>query len=1240
MFVFLYLSLSKISPQTISVDVTAPWKEPHLFDQMLFFFNDRQPNKISNFILQSTENGKLADEEHLYEIANKLLGNNDFAHLKTFIQIGFYLPRSVTFKEISNSEESLFVTGVKPSFDIQAQFLPNENIQTYPYDIMFGYSKTVIYCDFTNEAAISSVRELVQNKKASFVLRPISKTDSKSTKLSGFSAKIQRVDPFINTTDEFTEYNLSNIPDFDLKFTQYILDSHKKLPQAIRDVVDNWPKVLPEIENTIPSIEANKSLSTIRNLLKESRTTSTLNGRIMKLDVLDAFTLASILNEEINVQKLIMHDFGLNTTMAEKLMSVTMEDKNNYILDFRNEHVKYLNDIETDPNTASWTTTLQELIMPKEGQIPKVRKNLLNLIHYTNPATYYGLTQLFTCVQLSQVGLPLRIGIVPNFNLANKLQRRVAFAFHHLASVNEKAAILFLCEAFRKAGFNKTTQKLNHITEQIYADAYKQFSGKLSCLPWDELYTLYTPLSPEYQAIKNTNKYYETSKVPFGYVTCNGRAITNFNLNLENLMRQVSEMLNSVREVCILNQVMDLRTVDIVSLLANKYTIVQSLDHPVFDHKTVGTGITEMSYQTMSSFVDFLRDTIWQNNRNAKNYAILLCNETTDTDLFERVFSSTNKVAFAINPPIKGRAQELFNYDRSVPTIIANGRVFVNANLTDRDELTDIFEWCIHFSPRYAALLNNEEEKFVAISTMTTIAADWSSRDIIRMMVPSVAFAGASDLMHYEQSKELLNWDIFVDPTSEDYQRNADLIAYCSQNSITNVNLLVVPPQNIIPKNFDTIKTYYRTVLSGSKATFKFLDSSAKYRFDIEAPFTWDVEREKQEFDPTLFTVDPVVDGDKKISYTLSGIVTECVSKDKSQTAFHVDFEAVQNGKVLPYTILSSNRGQFSVTTQPGVFDLKLIEERAGKVYTLPETTLETSTFANNRRIVQLSRHSETNVTELPFERTQQDDFLNVFTVTSGTNSERLAKSMMLSVRATTQSPLRFWFIKEDLTPEFKKVLPTFAKENNFEYQLTSVVWPENIKKPFDFSAVVALKRLFFLDSIFPHDIDKIVFVDVDQIVHEDLKKFVIDEITEKPFALPRFAPFKAGESLDVHSLVYKEVSENNLDTILSTSIFAANLNKMKQMQTLDAFKIQYNSFYLTLTSPDFDLLNMLASAINGTTPLSHKLSCYAISEENPDVETLSTGRCVTPADIAEIEDFSINAQPDWEKYDKIAQKY
>lgn len=67
---------------------------------------------------------------------------------------------------------------------------------------------------------------------------------------------------------------------------------------------------------------------------------------------------------------------------------------------------------------------------------------------------------------------------------------------------------------------------------------------------------------------------------------------------------------------------------------------------------------------------------------------------------------------------------------------------------------------------------------------------------------------------------------------------------------------------------------------------------------------------------------------------------------------------------------------------------------------------------------------------------------INIFSVASGHLYERLLRIMMLSLLKHTKTPVKFWFLKNYLSPQFKDFLPSMSREYNFDYELVQYKWP------------------------------------------------------------------------------------------------------------------------------------------------------------------------------------------------------
>ncbi|EFJ45735.1 hypothetical protein VOLCADRAFT_105823 [Volvox carteri f. nagariensis] len=132
-------------------------------------------------------------------------------------------------------------------------------------------------------------------------------------------------------------------------------------------------------------------------------------------------------------------------------------------------------------------------------------------------------------------------------------------------------------------------------------------------------------------------------------------------------------------------------------------------------------------------------------------------------------------------------------------------------------------------------------------------------------------------------------------------------------------------------------------------------------------------------------------------------------------------------------------------------------------------------------------------------------DTINVFTVASGHMYERLQKIMILSVLRHTKSRVKFWIIKNYMSPQHKQVIPAMAEQFGFDYEFVTYKWPHWLHKQTDKQRLIWAYKILFLDVLFPLGVDRIIFVDSDQVVHADLAELYHKDIKGAPYA---YTPF------------------------------------------------------------------------------------------------------------------------------------
>lgn len=109
---------------------------------------------------------------------------------------------------------------------------------------------------------------------------------------------------------------------------------------------------------------------------------------------------------------------------------------------------------------------------------------------------------------------------------------------------------------------------------------------------------------------------------------------------------------------------------------------------------------------------------------------------------------------------------------------------------------------------------------------------------------------------------------------------------------------------------------------------------------------------------------------------------------------------------------------------------------------------------------------------------------------------------MMASVMNHTESTVKFWFIENFLSPEFKvhakinltyktktktklsyqDFVPYMAEQYGFDYEMVTYKWPAWLRGQREKQRTIWGYKILFLDVLFPLSLDKVIFVDADQV--------------------------------------------------------------------------------------------------------------------------------------------------------------
>ncbi|XP_057737491.1 UDP-glucose:glycoprotein glucosyltransferase [Arachis stenosperma] len=196
---------------------------------------------------------------------------------------------------------------------------------------------------------------------------------------------------------------------------------------------------------------------------------------------------------------------------------------------------------------------------------------------------------------------------------------------------------------------------------------------------------------------------------------------------------------------------------------------------------------------------------------------------------------------------------------------------------------------------------------------------------------------------------------------------------------------------------------------------------------------------------------------------------------------------------------------------------------------------------------------------------------INIFSIASGHLYERFTKIMILSVLKNTNRPVKFWFIKNYLSPPFKDLIPHMAKEYGFEYELITYKWPTWLHKQKEKQRIIWAYKILFLDVIFPLSLEKVIFVDADQVVRADMGELYDMNLKGKPLA---YTPFcDNNKEMDGYRFWRQGFWRDHLrgKPYHISALYVVDLKKFRETAAGDHLRV----FYETLSKDPNSLSNL-----------------------------------------------------------------
>lgn len=387
-----------------------------------------------------------------------------------------------------------------------------------------------------------------------------------------------------------------------------------------------------------------------------------------------------------------------------------------------------------------------------------------------------------------------------------------------------------------------------------------------------------------------------------------------------------------------------------------------------------------------------------------------------------------------------------------------------------------------------------------------------------------------------------------LDPASRGAQKLSSLLILLRNVINCNMKLILCA----VDRHSDMpVKTFYRFVVEpelqftpdgrhapGPYAKFVGLPANPLLTQSLNVPENWLVEVVRSVYDLDNIKLSEI-NGPVHSEYELEYLLLEghCFDTTTGSPPRGLQITlGTDEQPIVVDTIVMANLGYFQLKANPGAWILKLRHGKSADIYDITSADGPNTIYSTDgTRVVISSLRSHVlklRVTKKPGKANadllsedkdagggiwdsissivgtgdnQDQEVLNIFSVASGHLYERLLRIMMLSLLKHTRTPVKFWFLKNYLSPQFIDFLPHMAKEYNFQYELVQYKWPRWLHQQTEKQRIIWGYKILFLDVLFPLDVKKIIFVDADQIVRADMKELNDFDLGGAPYG---YTPF------------------------------------------------------------------------------------------------------------------------------------
>uniref|UniRef100_H0ZLM7 UDP-glucose ceramide glucosyltransferase-like 1 n=1 Tax=Taeniopygia guttata TaxID=59729 RepID=H0ZLM7_TAEGU len=450
------------------------------------------------------------------------------------------------------------------------------------------------------------------------------------------------------------------------------------------------------------------------------------------------------------------------------------------------------------------------------------------------------------------------------------------------------------------------------------------------------------------------------------------------------------------------------------------------------------------------------------------------------------------------------------------------------------------------------------------------------------------------------------------------------------------------------------LKSFYRFVLEPeltyginkhlpSEPVAKFLElpESPLLTLNMITPESWLVEAVNSSCDLDNIHLQEIK-GAVIAEYELEYILLEghCFDVTTGQPPRGLQFTlGTKKSPVMVDTIVMANLGYFQLKANPGAWTLRLRKGRSEEIYQVFSHE-GTDSVAELTDVIVVLNNFRSKIIKVQVQK--KPDKVNEELLTDETtgkkgNMESVARIMMLSVLRHTKTPVKFWFLKNYLSPTFKDVIPHMAKKYGFKYELVQYKWPRWLYQQTEKQRIIWGYKILFLDVLFPLAVDKIIFVDADQIVRSDLKELRDLDLNGAPYGYTPFCDSR--REMDGYRFWKSGYWASHLGKrkYHISALYVVDLKKFRKIAAGDRLRGQYQALSQdpnSLSNLDQDLPNNMIHQVAIKSLPQEWLWCETWCDDKSKKKAKTIDLCNNPQTKEPKLKAAARIVPEWVEYD------